>query len=344
MQLSDIIARFDLPSDVVSVKGNTQGHINNTYILKLEGGQGCTLQRVNGQVFPHPVDVMENIALVTGHIQQKDPDPRHSLHLFKSKEKTNYVTDDEGSLWRAYAFIDQAHTYDKVTDPEAARELGKAIGRFQSQLSDLPGSRLHETIKDFHNPHMRFLQLREAIKAGQANRVQETGAQITFLLENEQRSYQIWDLWHAGKLPTRVTHNDTKINNVLFDDKTNEALCVIDLDTVMPGSLLFDTGDMIRTATNTAMEDEGDTSKVHFDKTFYDSLMKGYLSEAGSFITPLEKELLFESGRTITLIQAVRFLTDYLNGDIYYHTERPKQNLDRANCQIALVKSMDKAE
>ena len=222
-----------------------------------------------------------------------------------------------------------------------ARKAGAAIGAFQRQLSDYRGPALHETIPDFHNMHSRYDQLDHAAAHDVAGRLAEVRAELAFLEANRARGMILSDGLARGTLPRGITHNDTKLNNILFDAATGNALCIIDLDTVMPGTVLFDTGDLIRTAANTACEDEPDLSKVRFDTSLFAALIDGYLSTASSFLTPAEKSLIAESGRVLTQIMAVRFLTDYLNGDRYYKISRPTHNLDRARSQIALIRSMD---
>jgi len=215
------------------------------------------------------------------------------------------------------------------------------VGTFQTQLSDFSGSDLHVTIKDFHDMRVRYAQLEEAVRMDRVGRVSGVSKELEFLYSNKERGCIISDLLNADQLPLRVTHNDTKISNVLFSEDMNEGLCIIDLDTVMPGTILFDTGDMIRSATTSAAEDESDLSLVRFNTAFYDALLAGYRSRA-DFLTNEEQALLKESGRAITQIMAVRFFTDYLNGDIYYRIDRPTHNIDRARNQIALIKDMDR--
>ena len=228
-----------------------------------------------------------------------------------------------------------------MDNSDLAYKVGKAVGTFQNQRSDYTGPALHETITDFHNMRVRYEQLESAASKDSVSRLTSVRTEFDFLLANRERGAVLTDGLASGKLKRGITHNDTKLNNILFDDKTGEAICVIDLDTVMPGTVLFDTGDLIRTATNTGAEDERDLSKVGFDLELFRSLAAGYISSAGSFLTDYEKSLIAESGRALTQIMAVRFLTDYLNGDVYYKTERESHNLDRARTQIRLMQSMD---
>lgn len=350
MLAEEVISHFNINGDCIDIKVNTQGHINSTFISTFKGKDGSirkyTHQKINRNVFTHPDEVMENIVAVTGHIQKKiadqpDKDSR-CLSVVLCKDGRPYHIDNDGEYWRTYTFIDDVDTFDCITEEAKAYELGKGIGIFQGQLSDFDGSRLHTTIPHFHDMNLRYRQLEDAISRNPVDRVKEVEKEISFLMDNKERGCRIWNDFESGVLPCRVTHNDTKMNNVLFSRKTGEALCVIDLDTIMPGTILFDTGDMIRTACNTAGEEETDISKVSFSVPFYNALIKGYTEAAGEFLTDKEREGIMESGRTITQIMAVRFLADYINGDVYYHISYPAQNLDRARNQIALMKDMDR--
>jgi hypothetical protein len=215
------------------------------------------------------------------------------------------------------------------------------VGRFQKQLADLAEPRLHETIPDFHNMEKRYARFYSAVSKDACGRAKDVQAEIAFMRENEKRGAALIRALKGGDIPERICHNDTKMNNILIDDEDNEARCVVDLDTVMPGTSLFDVGDLIRTVTTRAEEDEQDLSKVVFDGGLFEALVDGYLSEAGEFLLPAEKALIAESGRNITQIMGLRFLTDYLEGDHYYQTARPGHNLDRCRNQIALIRSMD---
>ncbi|MDT4762765.1 aminoglycoside phosphotransferase family protein [Sphaerochaeta sp. PS] len=347
-KLRQVIADFNIPGTLTALKANREGHINTTYISTFASDGSIrkyTHQRINSYVFKHPLEVMENISLVTGHIRSKllgscsDVDLR-CLRIVKTRSGSLVHIDDEGGYWRTYHYIDHVKTFSTIKDTEQAFLLGKAIGNFQLQLADFEGNRLHETIPHFHDMGLRYRQLEEAMEVNHQNRLERVGPELAFLLENKERGLVLWDGMAKGKVPTRVTHNDTKINNVLFTPDGKEALCIIDLDTVMPGTILFDTGDMIRTATTTGEEDALDLSTIGCDVDLHRSLIQGYLSKA-DFLTPLERSLIVESGRNITQIMAVRFLTDYLNGDRYYSIEREQHNLDRARTQIRLMQDMD---
>lgn len=364
---AEIFKRFAIYGDLVSFKSFGGGHINGTYlsVWNQAGTQvRYTHQRINRRVFQNPAAVIENIRRITEHIAAKltaeaepaatiapqpTPQPgtaavpvsRQALTLIPAKDGRFFYLDPAGEYWRTYLFIEDAVTYERMESPALARKAGAAIGAFQRQLSDYRGPALHETIPDFHNMHSRYDQLDHAVAHDVAGRLAEVRAELAFLEANRARGMILSDGLARGTLPRGITHNDTKLNNILFDAATGNALCIIDLDTVMPGTVLFDTGDLIRTAANTACEDEPDLSKVRFDTSLFAALIDGYLSTASSFLTPAEKSLIAESGRVLTQIMAVRFLTDYLNGDRYYKISRPTHNLDRARSQIALIRSMD---
>ncbi len=343
-----VIGNFLIDGELEKIKVNTQGHINSTFVstfIKDGVRTKYTHQKINRNVFKNPKEVMENIVAVTKHIEEKvssfpDKD-RRVLKVIFTKDNLPYYIDEDGEYWRTYIFIENVNTYDKIPSVNAAKNLGKGIGNFQRQLSDFDGSRLNITIPHFHDMNLRYRQLDDAVKADVKGRCAQVKAELDFLYANKERGCRIWDDFEKGILPNRVTHNDTKMNNVLFDPVSDEAVCVIDLDTIMPGTILFDTGDMIRTACNTAEEDEKDLSKVSFYAEMYKSLIGGYMESADSFLTKEEREGIKESGRVITQIMAVRFLTDYIAGDVYYHTAYDDHNLVRCRTQLSLIKSMD---
>ncbi len=348
-KVKDILSLFPMQGELKGIKINTQGHINSTFISLFEENgreQRYTHQMINSSVFPHPDQVMSNILLVTEHIREKvkgmEDEDRRTLRVIKAKDGKPYAIDSDGMYWRTYTFIDGVKSYDRVDNEEIAYNLGLGIGTFQHQLSDFDSSKLYTVIPHFHDMAMRFQQLRDAIKADSKGRAGSVSKELEFLFDNENRLSVISNSYYKNLLPSRVTHNDTKINNVLFSERTGKALAVIDLDTIMPGTILFDTGDMIRTACSTADEDEKDTSLMEFSIPYYKALYEGYLDASSSFITEKERECIKESGRTITAIMAVRFLTDYINGDTYYKTAYPEHNLVRTRTQLKLIESMDK--
>ena len=351
-EVRHILSQFSIYGDLESFKGFGNGHINNTYIsVRNQGGTlvRYTHQRINKNVFKNPEQVVQNIHNVTGHIYNKlkaeqngsiSPS-RRVLQIVPAKDGKLWHIDDAGDYWRTYVFIEHASTLEVMSGTDLAYKVGKAVGTFQKQLSDYTGPALYETIPRFHDMHWRYAQLDEAVASDKAGRLSSVKDEVDFLQANRDRGMILSDGLANGRLKSGITHNDTKLNNILFDDATGEAICMIDLDTVMPGTVLFDTGDLIRTATNTGAEDERDLSKVGFDTDLFRALIGGYMSEASDFLTDYEKSLIAESGRVFAQIMAVRFLTDYLNGDVYYKIERPSHNLDRTRTQLALMKSMD---
>jgi len=345
-----ILGKFAIYGDLEEIGLFGGGHINQTYrSLWNQAGKRVhyTHQKINEKVFLKPDELMENIDRVTRHIAAKlksdgiEDRSRRVLKVVLSNEGKPYVRDDEGGWWRTFLFIENTHTLEVTDSPASAGFLGRSIARFQRQLVDLGGKRLNETIPDFHNMEKRYERFYDALSKDCKGRAKDVEPEIDFMKRNEERGAVLIRSLREGRLPERICHNDTKMGNILIDDDSSEALCVIDLDTVMPGTSLFDVGDLIRTVTTTGAEDETDLSKVEFDLEFFEALLDGYLSEAGKFLTPPELGLICEAGRNITQIMGLRFLTDYIEGDRYYHITRPDHNLDRCRTQIALIKSMD---
>jgi hypothetical protein len=327
-----------------------KGHINDTFVSTWnQGGTRLryTHQRINSQVFTRPAGVMENILRVTAHVREKlraqgaKDWSRRVLTVIPAKDGKPWVRDAEGGWWRSYCFIENARGGDLASSPEEAALLGKSVGDFQKQLADLGSPRLHETIPGFHNMGARYARFHQALREDAFDRAGGCRGEIEFLLQNEERGSLLIDSLRDGRIPERICHNDTKMNNILLDDTSGQALCLIDLDTVMPGTSLFDLGDLIRTVSTRAQEDEQDLSKVKFDTAFFRAILEGYFSEARSFLLPAEYALICESGRNITQIMGLRFLTDYLEGDHYYRVKGPLHNLERCRNQIALIRSMD---
>ena len=320
------------------------GHINDTYcVLFDQSGSRVryVFQRINHGIFKKPVAVMENIQRVTTHLTNKCaglPDAsRRVLTLIPSRHGTAYYHDVDGNYWRAYLFIEKARTFDAVESTGQAFEAAKAFGLFQKLLADIPAPRLHDTIPDFHHTPKRFAALEQAIQADVANRAKLAQPEIEFTLRHKDICPVLLD---AG-LPERVTHNDTKFNNVMLDQTTGEGICVIDLDTVMPGLALYDFGDMVRTTTSPTKEDELDLTKVKMQFPMFEALARGYLSSAAGFLTPAEKKFLPFSGKLITFEIGIRFLTDFLAGDVYFKVHRDGHNLDRCRTQFKLVESIE---
>ncbi len=330
-----------------------KGHINDTYAADYDYG-GRTLrfvhQTINHQVFLNPVSMMENIDRVTRHKQELlaskgDPEAgRKSLTVIPRRNGQLYFQDSDGVYWRTYIFIDRAMTFDTIENLEQAREVAKAYGTFQSLLVDLPGGRLHETIPDFHHARKRFERLMEVVEWDPMNRAASVAEEIDFVSQRENVVDIVLGLIERGDLPERITHNDTKLNNVMIDDATGRAICVVDLDTVMPGSVLFDFGDMVRTATSPALEDERDLSLVSMQLPMFQALVTGYWDAVKDFLIPVERDHLAFSGKLLSLMIGMRFLTDHIEGDVYFKTHRPGHNLDRARNQFKLVFSMEEQE
>jgi hypothetical protein len=343
--LSVISRAFQLHGEFRGATLHGSGHINDTYaaIFDHRGTPArYILQRINHNIFKNPVALMENIQRVTAHLQSKltGDRSRRALTLIPTHDGASHHCDDDGNYWRAHLFIENARTYDAVESVKQAFEAAKAFGQFQHLLTDLPLPRLHDTIPDFHNTPKRFAALENAIAADVVNRAKSAKEEIAFALRHKAIASILLD---AG-LPERVTHNDTKFNNVMLDEATGEGVCVIDLDTVMPGLALYDFGDMVRTTTSPAQEDERDLSKVQMQFPMFEALVHGYLDTAGGFLTKEEKRHLAFSSKLITFEIGIRFLTDYLDGDVYFRVHRDGHNLDRCRTQFKLVESIEQQE
>ena len=325
------------------------GHINDTFLLVTGAGKRYIFQRINQVVFPHPDQVMENILGVTEHIRAKvaknggDVD-RCTLQVIPTDFGKAFYRDSIGSWWRMYAFVEHTVSKDRVENIKEFADCAEAFGRFQGLLSDFDASCLYEAIVNFHNTPVRYENLMRAIEKDPAGRVAEVQAEIAFVKERAEFVKTLEKAREAGELPLRVTHNDTKLNNILFDAETAEPVCVIDLDTVMPGYSVNDFGDSIRFGANTAAEDETDLSKVSLDLELYHAYADGFLKGCDGKLTPKEVELLPIGARMMTLECGMRFLTDYIEGDTYFRIARPSHNLDRCRCQFALVADMEKKE
>ncbi len=315
------------------------GHINSTYQITTDQGNIYILQRINKYVFTDPKAVMENVGAVTEYLRSRVSDPSETLHFVRSDTGTYYYVDETGEYWRCYEFADGI-CLELPESNDDFYESAIAFGRFQELLKDFPAETLHETIPLFHNTINRYRLFKEALANDRAGRAGLVADEIAFIMAREAEAGTICDLLENGGLPLRVTHNDTKLNNVLLDRKTRKALCVLDLDTVMPGSSLYDFGDSIRFGAATAVEDEPDLSKMHMDLERFRVYTAGYLTACPG-LTEKEKELLPLGAKIITLELAVRFLTDYLDGDLYFKTDYPEHNLVRARAQLKLVADME---
>jgi Ser/Thr protein kinase RdoA (MazF antagonist) len=340
-------SQFEFGGEVQGLTPHGGGHINDTFLVTCQA-QGSLaryiLQHINRHVFRDPIAVMQNVERVTAHLAAQaagQPDSaRRALRLVPTRDGHKWHVDAQGETWRAYRFIENARTYETATSAEQAFQAARAFGNFQQQLSSLPPPRLHETIPDFHNTPKRFAALEQAIAADVAGRSALTKPEIDFARARQSIAGILLD----ADLPERITHNDTKFNNVLLDDKTGEAVCVIDLDTVMPGLALYDFGDMVRTTTSPAKEDEQDLSQVNMQFPMFEALVRGYLESAGAFLTVAERQFLAFSGKLITFEIGIRFLTDYLAGDTYFKVHREGHNLDRCRTQFKLVESIEQQE
>jgi hypothetical protein len=307
------------------------------------------LQRINHHVFRDPPAMTANILRVTEHIRTRlsPRDPalaRRQLMVVPTHDGAGYYQDVQGSYWRIYNFIENAVTYDTLTSARQAREAARMFGWFQSLLLDLPGPPLHETIPGFHNTPRRLEFFQETLRNDTLHRAQAARPEIEFVLENAALCHVLANLVKKGEVPVRIAHNDAKINNVMLDESTGHGVCVIDLDTVMPGLSVYDFGDLVRTAACPAAEDERDLAQVRVDLSLFEALARGFVQGAGGFLTPAEKKHLVFGGTLITFEQLIRFLTDYLAGDIYYKIHRPEHNLDRSRTQMKLVQSITEQE
>lgn len=347
---TEIVAAFGLPGRVQSAASHGNGHINDTYAVALEG-EGRVVrylfQKINHRIFRDVPALMDNIARVTAHAQGQlraarvADAARRALALVPATGGKPYWQPDADSWWRCYHFVEGTSSHDVVAHPGQAREAARAFGEFQRSLVDLPGPRLHETIPQFHDTRRRFERLRAAVAADTRGRAQEVAADIAFAFSRESMVDRLLALHAAGDLPERITHNDTKLNNVMLDNATGQGVCVIDLDTVMPGLVAWDFGDMVRTATTTAKEDETDLMQVDVRLPVFEALAEGFLASAGHFLNPAERRELVFGGRLMTYENGIRFLTDYLEGDVYYKIKRPSHNLDRARNQFALLRRLE---
>ena len=350
LDLIEVVSHFGFTGEFFSVELFECGNINDTYIVTFKSGNDeanrYILQKINHNVFKEPYSLMKNVIAVTEHIRKKVIGQGGN----PVRETLNFIPVDDGGFvhkctcgnyWRAYSYIDNASTYQIVEDPVHFQNAGRAFGKFQRSLRDFPAAELYETIPDFHNTSKRYKAFLKAVDSDAANRVKTIRSEITFVKERAEFLSLLIDLIEKGDIPLRVTHNDTKFNNVLIDNKTGEGICVIDLDTVMPGASLYDFGDSIRSGANTAGEEELDLSKVGMDLELFEKFTRGFLEHTYDFLTPVEIEYLPFSAILITIELGMRFLTDYINGDVYFKTNRPNQNLNRAQVQFRLAADME---
>jgi aminoglycoside phosphotransferase (APT) family kinase protein len=349
--IRNLARQFSMPGDYVNHAPCGHGHINDTFEVRfLQAGTSVRyiLQRINHEVFTRPAEVMENIRRVTTHIaarleEQGEPDAsRKVLTIVPCRDGRLWHQDADGNHWRSYFYIEGAQAHDHVNSTALAEEAARAFGTFQRHLSTMQGTRLSDTIPDFHNTRARFAAFSRAVEENAAGRAESVRSEIDWCLSRGSMAGALLDLHAAGTLPERITHNDTKINNVLMDHQTGEGLCVMDLDTVMPGLALYDFGDLVRTTTISTEEDERDASRVTMRLPMFEALVRGYLSAARDFLVPGEIDQLAFCGKLITFELATRFLADHLNGDRYFKIHRKDHNLDRFRVQAALVDDIDR--
>jgi len=353
-QLSGLVGQFHVRGTVASVMPFGSGHINDTYRVQIDkpGERSYLLQRVNHHVFSDVPAVMENIRLVTGHLRAKyrangDSDERlldrKVLTLIPTKTDQFFYRDEQGNFWRMFVLLENTRSYDIVGTPKQAREGGRAFGQFQRLLSDLDAALIREVLPDFHHIGRRLDKLHRAVTADAVQRCRRVGEELAFISKRERRMHTVLQLADSGELPVRIIHNDTKFNNVLLDEE-DRLQCVIDLDTVMPGYVAYDFGDAIRTIINRAAEDEADLRRIALNIPLFEAYTEGYFEEAHPFLTVGEVDSLMEGVLLLPYMQAVRFLTDFLEGDHYFKTHHTDHNLQRARAQLKLVERLEAEE
>ena len=336
----EVLKSFCLDAKPVSCERYGCGHINVTYLVVTESGRRYILQKINNSIFKDVPGLMGNIAAVTKYLRTLISDPRGVLTLVPTVDGTDYLEHTDGSFWRVYDFVEQSICLQAPESADDFYQSAVAFGAFQQQLKDFPADTLCEVIPNFHNTSDRYRIFKEALATDVCGRASSVKAEIDFALAREQEAGTLVNMLAAGELPLRVTHNDTKLNNVMLDETTRTPLCVIDLDTVMPGLSLYDFGDSIRFGAATAPEDEKDLSKVWMDIDMFTMYTKGFLSACPG-LTQNERDMLPMGAKLMTLECGVRFLTDYLNGDVYFATHYEGQNLDRCRTQFKLVADME---
>lgn len=348
--LEEVIKNFRYEGTFVKRTPYGGGHINDTYLLDFDDGNGkrsqAILQRMNKEVFPRPAELMENVMNVTAYlkerIEERGGDPgRETLNFIPALDGKAYYVDSAGEYWRTYTYIKDAVGYDRVEEPEHFYQSAVAFGNFQQLLSEYPADTLYETIEGFHDTKARFAVFKKAVEEDRLGRAASVRKEIAFVLEREDVADYFSNLLKEGEVPLRVTHNDTKLNNVLIDNKTGKAICVIDLDTVMPGLVMHDFGDSIRFGASTAAEDEQDLSKVSCSMELFELYARGFIKGCGGKLTKRELELMPMGAKVMAFECGMRFLTDYLQGDTYFKIHREHHNLDRCRTQFKLVEDME---
>lgn len=349
-RIDEVAVRFQTKGAATEHAPYGNGHINDTFLVVCGTQEGerrrYILQKMNHSIFKMPQQLMENVVNVTEYLRGMiagrggDPD-RETLNVVKTKDGSNYYLDDEGNYWRMFLFVEQTVCLEKVESAKDFYDSAVAFGNFQKMLSDYPAQTLHETIPNFHNTPSRFSDFQRAVREDRMGRAAQAREEIAFALAREADTRVLTDMLKAGELPLRVTHNDTKLNNILFDADTKKAICIIDLDTVMPGLSHYDFGDSIRFGASTGAEDEKDLDKIEMDLSLFEAFTKGYLEGCGGSLTEKEIEMLPMGAKLMTYECGIRFLADFLEGDTYFKIHRDGHNLDRARTQFKLVKDME---
>lgn len=333
--------------EITYIEPYGSGHINSTWLSVHKSADGKEvknlMQKISTAAFKNPEQLMENIVGVTEFLRDKVEEDG-TLTVIPTIDGKNFYLDEFGNYWRVYKFIEKATAYDKIENDDDFYTCGLAFGEFQQMLAEYPAEKLYETIPNFHNTPSRFADFKKALAEDKMGRAKDVQPEIDFVLAHECKADAITSKLESGEIPYRVTHNDTKLNNILIDDATGKAKCVIDLDTVMPGAAAYDFGDSIRFGASTGAEDETDLSKISVDTHLFEVFAKGYLATANKFLTPAEKDSLVTGAYLMTLECGVRFLTDYLNGDVYFKIHRENHNLDRCRTQFKLVADMEEKE
>lgn len=338
--MKEAIFHFPTEGTPVECREIKSGHINQTYLITTDRGVKYILQWINRSVFPNIDALMNNVSAISHFLEDRRGEKPAMISYIDTIDGNTYYDDGEGGCWRSYRFVDNSICLQRADSTADFAESARAFGQFQYALRDFPVSMLTETIENFHNTPDRYRQLREAVAMDAKHRLDEVRSEVDFALCREERACVLHELREHGELPVRATHNDTKINNVLLDENTHKALCVIDLDTVMPGLSDYDFGDAIRFGASTGAEDEPDLELVNLDLDMYRAFTEGYL-EACPSLTEREIDMLPQGAYTMTIECGVRFLTDYLNGDVYFSIERERHNLDRCRTQFKLVRDME---
>ena len=340
MDIQKLTAAFALDGNPISWREFGHGHINSTFKITTDTGAEYVLQKINKYVFRNPPRLMSNVVAVTDYLRQRVEDPKMTLHVIMTKRGHAYYRDGEGDFWRMYDFL-HGFCLDAPESDEDFYQSGVAFGRFQELLSDFPAETLYETIPEFHNTVDRYAQFKASLEIDPLDRLASVREEVDFVLAHEELGSTLQKMRESGELPLRVTHNDTKLNNVMLDRKTRKALCVLDLDTVMPGLSAHDFGDSIRFGAATAAEDEQDLSKMSLDLHMFEVYTRGFL-ESATKLTDKEVEMLPMGALIMSLEVGLRFLKDYIDGDLYFKTAYPEHNLVRARTQLKLVADMEK--